>query len=176
MNDAEDVRVVYVAATRAKRSLRVLQREGSVIRNGYKNGNRIQTNGFHILSYPEAPRIGLLVDGFDVIDPMTILALTEPLAAQKRLWDECANRSRRMDITEISATVSGVEIGDLASKISDDLNKLRQIRGKQKATQSDLRIVDLATVSFPDHGSSAYEELGTARMAIVPVVSGVTSI
>ena len=101
MNSDEDARVVYVAATRAKRSLRVLKRDEKAIRNGGKRGRRINTSGFHVFSYPEAPQIGLLVDGHDVIDPDSILALVEPISAQKRLWEECAGRPRTMDVSGV---------------------------------------------------------------------------
>lgn len=176
MNSDEDARVVYVAATRAKRSLRVLKRDEKVIRNGGKRDRGINTSGFHVFSYPEAPQIGLLVDGHDVIDPDSILALDEPLSAQKRLWEECAGRPRTMDVSGVSAAVSGCEFGGLSRRIVEDIRTLRRVRGAPESALGGLRIVDLATVSFPSFGSHAQEELGTACMAIVPVVTGVTSI
>lgn|GEM_PF-2928516 len=176
MNNDEDARVVYVAATRAKRSLRVLKRDEKAIRNGGKRGRGMNTSGFHVFSYPEAPQIGLLVDGHDVIDPDSILALDEPLSAQKRLWEECAGRPRTMDVSGVSAAVSGCEFGNISRRILEDIRTIRRVRGASDSALGGLRIVDLATAAFPGFGSHAQEELGTARMAIVPVVTGVTSI
>lgn len=175
MNSDEDVRVVYVAATRAKRSLRVLKRDEKVIRHGARR-DRITTSGFHVFSYPEAPRIGLLVDGYDVIDADSILALDQPLESQKYLWDECAGRSRTMTVSGTSAAISGREIGALSRSVSEDVRTLRRIRGNSDSMLDGLLVADLATVSFPDFGSSAQQALGAARMAIIPVVTGITSV
>ncbi|WP_266180203.1 UvrD-helicase domain-containing protein [Dyella humicola] len=176
MDGADEIRIVYVAATRAKRKFRVLERDSQVIRKGNRQSRSLKTSGFHIFSYPKAPRIGLLVDGYDVIDPDSILSLEEPLAAQKRLWEECAGRPRTMEVIGLSATVSGNTIGQLSRKYAGDIGILRRCRGVPNSGLDGLQVVDLATVSIQAFGNTAEDELGTARLAIVPVVTGVASI
>jgi DNA helicase-2/ATP-dependent DNA helicase PcrA len=172
----EELRVIYVAATRAKKSLRLLSRDGDIIKKGRKNSSALSTNAFHIYRYPAYPNIGLLLDGCDVMDHGSVLNFPDPQENQKLLWSECSGRQRNVRISEGLISISDAGIGRLSSACLDDIRKVSQLRGIAPGVRDDLQIIDLATVVLDDFETNAADVLGRAGMAIVPVITGITSI
>ena len=176
IDSAEDLRVIYVAATRAKKSLKLLSRDSQIIKKGYKNSTALRTNGFHMYRYPAYPNIGLLLDGCDVMDHGSVLNFPDPQENQKLLWSECSGRQRNVRISEGMISISDTGIGKLSSACLDDIRKISQLRGIAPGVRDDLQIIDLATVVLDDFETNAAGVLGKSCMAIVPVVTGITSI
>jgi len=176
MNSDEDVRVTYVAATRAKRSLRILSRDDKIVRRGSKKDNRLNTDGFHMYGYPQQPYIGLLVDGYEVVDPRSLLSLDDPLAAQKHLWDECVGRVRSTQVDTNRLLVGSEAIGFLNPSLTRDLASIRGLRQSSTHVQGELRVVDLASVAVSYDNGQESDAFGAASIALVPVVTGVVSI
>lgn len=172
----DELRVIYVAATRARRSLRLLSRDETIIRKGYKNGKGLRTNGFRVYKYPDFPFIGLLLDGCDVMDHRSVLDLPDSLKTQRELWAECSGRQRNIRISDGIIYISDTEIGKLSNSSLDDIEKISRVRNVTPDVFDGLQIFDLATVVLDDFETNAADVIGKACMAIVPVVTGITSI
>lgn len=176
MDSDDELRVIYVAATRARRSLRLLSRDGTIIRKGYKNWKGLRTNGFRVYKYPHYPFIGLLLDGYDVMDHRSVLNLPDSLKSQRELWAECSGRQRNIRISEGIIYISDTEIGKLSNSSFDDIEKISRARNVVPGVLEGLQIFDLATVVFDDFETNAADVLGKSCMAIVPVFTGIVSI
>lgn len=172
----DELRVIYVAATRARRSLRLLSRDETIIRKGYKNWKGLRTNGFRVYKYPDFPFIGLLLDGYDVMDHRSVLDLPDSLKTQRELWAECSGRQRNIRISDGIIYISDTEIGKLSNSSLDDIEKISRVRNVTPEVFDGLQIFDLATVVLDDFETNAADVIGKACMAIVPVVTGITSI
>jgi len=176
---ADEMRVVYVASTRAKRKLQLLRRDSKIVRFGQCNGQYLKTSRFHVNRWPEYPQIGLLVDGSDVVDIESVLDLDGPLETQKSLWAACAAGSRNVMIRNGSFILGGARIGQLSASVARDIgnvSRLRQIQEPASRELNGLKTIDIATVSFDPDNSQARSEFGAACLGIVPVVSGIVSI
>ena len=165
----DEVRVVYVAATRAKQHLKLLGRNSSIVRQGQKNSSYcgLFTSGFHVFTYPSYPNIGLLIDGAEVVRPDSILSGTQPLDSQIFLWESCAASS---------LICAGTPIGELESAIQKDILKIRAFRKALSLQLNGLVAHDLATVALDPDDTVARQSLGVACLGMVPVVSGIVSI
>ena len=174
----DEVRVVYVAATRAKQHLKLLSRNSSIVRQGQKNSSYcgLFTSGFHVFTYPSYPNIGLLIDGAEVVRPDSILSGTQPLDSQIFLWESCAAVPRDLVIEASSLICAGTPIGELESAIQKDISKIRAFRKALSLQLNGLVAHDLATVALDPDDTVARQSLGVACLGMVPVVSGIVSI
>lgn len=171
MSKADETRLIYVAATRARRSLKVLARDSRVLHRGAKNQpGKLVTDNFHLFKYPKYPHIGLLVDGIDAVDPDSIQNLSESCEAQRSLWKDCYGRSRNAKISDGELSVGGVVVGGVSRKLQADIKQITGLRGISNDTLEGIRIVDLATV--PTEASS-HPKLGFSGLVLVPVTTGI---
>jgi DNA helicase-2/ATP-dependent DNA helicase PcrA len=176
LGDAEEVRIVYVAATRAKRSLRLLTRSSSIVRFGQKNGKWFSTSEFHIFKYPSMPKVGLLVDGADVVCPDSMLSSSAPLEDLKFLWEKCAGIPRGAIVEDGKLICENRFVGELGKTVQKDLKTIRSFRKTSDIPLNGLVINDLATVAFDLDNPLARQSVGVACLGLVPVVSGIVSI
>ena len=170
-----EVRIVYVAATRAKLRLQLLDRNSGVVRFGKRKGD-LTTAGFHIMKYPQTPNIGLLIDGADVISPDSILSQAQPLETQEYLWNKCAAIPRNMVIEEGSMFCDGVAIGDLEQVIQNDISRIRSFRKAQSYPLKGLATYGMATIALDPDNPVVKQCFGAACLGMIPVVSGIVSI
>ncbi len=176
LSSDEGVRGVYVAATRARRHLHILDRNSGIVRKGSKNSRYLSTEGFHIYAYPQFPHIGLLVDGADVLNPDSILTQNQPLENQKFLWERCAAVPRNLVIDDGILSCEGKQIGELNSAIQMDIANIQLLVTVPNRLLEGLVVEDLATVAFDSNNPLARQHLGVACLGIVPVASGIISI
>lgn len=170
MDGGNEVRVAYVAATRARKSLGLLMREPKVLRRGARGSGHIKTSHFHLFRYPEFPHIGLLVDGTDAVNPASIQRLEKPYVAQRALWEQCSGRPRNTSIRHDGLRIGDFVVGRLSAELARDLSRIAGGRGLTAPTLQGVQVVNLATVAVEaDPGS----DLGASGLVLVPVTTGI---
>ena len=168
----DEVRVMYVAATRARRTLRILERSKDVLRNGARNGRHLKTHTFHLFNCPSYPSIGLLLDGFETINPSSVLAMEDPASAQRALWASACGRERTLELSSDSAILSGERIGAPSVSLNRDITSVKRIRELPASyLLQGVRVVDLASIPVEDPEGT----MGSANLVLVPVTTGIGS-
>jgi hypothetical protein len=176
-----DVRVVYVAATRAKKRFRVLDRS-ELIKRGVRNGGALRTSHFHIRL--QNNNIGLVLDGIDEADDR--LWLEEP-AEEAR---DCANFLWQQGASQIPRAVEIVDghrsspdlvlgerrIGGVAASVHADLERIARVYSTRFDRCTGLHMVDVAAAAFDPEDKRAREAFGAACLGISPVISGIGTV
>lgn len=182
--DDSEVRIIYVAATRARRSLSVLA-EDKGIKWGAKNPRRysLRTNHFHLTAYPKYPSMGLLLDGADEVDWRSELKrrpAEELVEAAKLLWQLGGGGTPRDALLEkvgssgpMEVIVAGKRLGVPSGDVVDDLDGIAQFQGSQFARLSGVEMFDVATHAHDWESGAAEQVFGTARLCLAPVLSGI---
>jgi hypothetical protein len=178
---AEEVRTVYVAATRAKQRLRILARDLEVKR-GEKTGHGLITSHFRIWNYAPPQLCGLLVDGADEIDVKQTLLVRDPEASRELnvfLWDQGAQRIPRDVVIERAADggaarvlIAGREVGRVTNRLNDDLNAIARAKRGRFSRLAGIRLVDVASQAYERAHPASQEAFGAACLGLVPVLSG----
>jgi hypothetical protein len=194
--DPEEVRVMYVAATRARVRLRLLARDKKVFTEGGKH--RGQLTHFHCYDRKLRANRILLADGLDEIDVTSLLTPwtgpdpADPVEAvrscQGALWDSwlpgrrtfTANRANNSYFLTMPSGSPGTGNGQLVCRLAQsvcrDLETLgRKFGGSTDSVlgMSEVSVGDLATIALPrDENPCATERLGAACLALAPVVYG----
>ena len=188
--DPQEVRVLYVAATRARDELRVLRRDSNIFKAGYKNRNGLSLSHFHLYQH-DTNR--LLLQGMEDLAIYTALSwmsgnrLTDgakPIqACQNLLWDQFQNRRgdlgvRRID-NEYILALDGASLGSsllhicsVSDSLSADLRRFGQRYWRaMPGGLSQVEVAELATVCMWED-PRAEESLGFGCLALLPVVTG----
>jgi len=185
---AEEVRVLYVAATRARQELRLLDRQDRVLRQGSRLLYDKTLEHFILGNHKKA---SLLLDGLEEID---LESLLEPPGGpggisgsglQQTLWETFAGHSGEMEAAVREdgscvlllrvmheSTVHVLPLCRLADPVRDDLAQIRLAWRKSVTGFTAVPLVDLATVAFPWEHRNTADCLGTARLALAPVLYG----
>lgn len=171
----EECRILYVAATRARRALRLLKKDGSVFRPpsyqsrelGHKHVSRQMVNYLYL-------------DGIDDVDISTWSEQGHPSEALRQY------RNGTFSIASVSGAdyflYFGSDGGDsrtlckMHSSLCWDLGRLLRRFGKSDSTAlfAALRPRAFATVSVNDAGISGAVGLGVGGFVVVPVIQGET--
>jgi hypothetical protein len=176
LGDADEVRVVYVAATRAKRHLQLIDRDTGIVRHGQRRKGYFETSEFHIFKYPASPHIGLLIDGADVVQADSILSSPQPGKDLEFLWEQCARVPRKVTVNGGKLLVQERFVGELGKAIQADLERIRSLRKAASVPLDGLVAHDLATVPIDPSNPLAMQSLGAACLSFVPVITGIVSI
>lgn len=189
--DAFEVRVLYVAATRATEDLKVLGRSRAVFNRGYKNHpRRLYKDLAHFHTYHNDIN-WLLLDGLEDLDAMSLLQAfhQNPEAAwesQQGLWEQLAHtggvcaaarQEKRfvLRLPRAGSDTTGVDVCDLSGAVASDLVKLGwAFRGDPSGVIGlrDIPVQGLATVAFDFRDRDVAGTLGSARLALLPVIHG----
>ncbi len=183
----EETRVLYVAATRAKSTLKLLERNQSIFYTGKKYNSSI--SHFHTFK-DKVNRI--LLDGVSDLDKETLLSpkgvgrssLPDTIkTVQDNVWTVISGRNQNLaaerredDYVLVISDQSGrtFPVCNLSRTVKRDLFYLGcRFRGKRDAVTglSNIPVTGLATVAFPTN-QAATRLLGAACLAVVPVLHG----
>ena len=190
IKDPEEVRVLYVAATRARKTLSILTRAKKV----FRGGNRLPQGHFAFDG-----RSSLLVSGLDEVDTESVIdpfpddrhqPLRERLErVQESVWrqvmgssvpqafDVLARKRDRWHDFYLSVPESGgdleLAICTLSPGLSRDLWTLLSSRGlPTSGFVGRVPVPRLATIAFDEMDAESTELLGASGMALVPVIEG----
>lgn len=181
-----EARILYVAATRAQRSLKILLRDHKVLRKGNKHCFRFpkaKLHRFHVFDHATSANF-LLLDGLDELDMGDVRRMGNGMMrgdVQEQIWDECRGlssllRARRVDGDFYWLLSSGASLCRLDSQLVYSLTKLAKVfRSSEKKALglTEVPVVDVATVSFAWEGGDDVEDhLGKARLSLAPVIYG----
>jgi DNA helicase-2/ATP-dependent DNA helicase PcrA len=193
--DPEEVRILYVAGTRARAELRLLNRDRSVFRSGGKRG---ELTHFHLYDRKSGLNQLLLADGLDELDVESLLtpwsgaAPVDPVIAvtecQRALWEAWVGGQRALTAVRAgdgydlvlprdpAGGAGGGTVCQLAASLCKDLRALgRMYRSSLDGVveMSRVSVVDMATVALPaEENPDAARRLGAACLALAPVVYG----
>lgn len=172
----DEVRIVYVAATRAKRMLHLIDRDDKLIRYGAKRQRGANTSVFQIRAYPKAPHIGLLLDGTDMVEPQGMLNIEGYDGVVNYLWKEC--HDKQLSITIVNGTIRhhNKVLAFISEKVQRDINRVSRLRRIDVPSLEGVNIVDLATAAHDQDEPDNKDKLGAACLSIIPVISGVAVI
>ncbi|MBK8686903.1 MAG: ATP-dependent helicase [Betaproteobacteria bacterium] len=172
--DAGEVRILYVAATRARKRLLLLEADPTAVRRGQKRGYQLQTSCFHITNYA-GKDFGILLDGVDAIEPNSILHTGAPEATTKlaeTIWSQLAlateNRSplpctvRPHGGGSSAVCIDNRAVVALDAAANDDLRKIAAYRKTSLTRVDGLAVRDLATVAFDPDDEQAQSAFGAA--------------
>ena len=181
-DDSEELRILYVAATRARRKLRLLHLDPKVIRRARKAGK----TGY----WTQADAVYL--NRTQDLDPDllsdSLVRTTEPKELQSRLWDSMHSSGptgpevllcmrERAGRQHFSIAVSGQSVVEDICLCSQALS--RALFG-QKGRATDIGggvtgwrvpLDGLETVAFPTSDAEATEAFGEGGMALLPILS-----
>jgi hypothetical protein len=183
---AGEIRILYVAATRARKHLLFLESEPAAVRRGYTQGGfQIRTSSFHIPNFA-GKDFGILLDGLDAIDGRSILARRDPQIAAElaaKIWSDFALTTEqrapvhctvRPRVNGIAAVyVDNQPLADLADTANEDLRTIAAYRRATLTRVDGIAVRDLATVAFEHDDAEAESAFGAARLGVVPVISGI---
>jgi DNA helicase-2/ATP-dependent DNA helicase PcrA len=188
--DAEEVRVVYVAATRARSRLRVLRNDKKTLGKSYKPVGRIKLE--HLHTYNRDTGVNqLFLDGVEEIDCDSLLDFGTTTGDSRGLMQERHDALWR-GVADMVADMSAVSTPDgfllmipsdadagnsvpvclFGSALEQDLAQLRRSVKLRAIGLSGIRVIGLASVAFPPDDQEATDMLGTARLALAPVLHG----
>ena len=179
----EEVRVVYVAATRARASLRLLakcDRELGIRPQWHKSAVR-----YHHHSYDRETKANrLFLEGLDEIDEDSLAESVhtsdagDAMSRQEALWQArageaswCVRWSPDGRYLSLSAGGNDTPVCYVSDPLETDLGGFRRY-GLNRAELFGVRVPDLATVAFPPDDADALDAFGYARLALAPVADG----
>jgi hypothetical protein len=169
----DEVRVVYVAATRARHKFRLIRRAKEIHRKGRKLGDHFLINQGK----------EMLVSGLEELEPIAVLDrfhagvmdVDEFKATQEGLWRALYSDGQVLEL-EIKhsgeqgsshhlSTTAGDYVCSLSSTLSADLKRSRS------STMS-VECQNLVTIAFEEDEVLATEGLGEAGMMLAPALEG----
>lgn len=173
----EEIRVVYVAATRARRDIALLTRDKSVFRHWKRqSGGRDTVHWFR----QHNGKYFVFVNGTDLISWPSIVNAADP-SVQSGLWNYLAGRAGALHIQKTegqyevcfplrqeNATQRWVPIGRLEPQASRDFELIT----RDKVRGGSLPVLDLASEVLGEEHIRASAFLGPARLVLVPVLWG----
>jgi hypothetical protein len=179
----DEVRVIYVAATRARACLRLLancDREMGIRSQWFKSPVRL-----HHHRYDKASgRNDLFLDGLGEIDEDS-LAEDMPesdatvLTRQDAVWQAFhrkaawrANWSPEGRVLIACLDGKEIPICFVSDALETDLSGLSWAYRSRRPVLANIPVSDVATVAFPPDDRDALELFGPARVAVAPVLSG----
>src|SRR5262249_50447818 len=189
--NAEEVRVVYVAATRARSRLRVVRNDKTALGKSYRPVRNTKLD--HLHTYDRDTGINrVFLDGLEEIDCDSLLDLGTETGDYRQLMQARHDALwHAMDDTLADASAvstqdgflliirSGVGTGNpgipvcrFGAALEQDLAQMRRLVGLRALGLSDVSVVGLASVAFPPDDPEATDMLGTARLALAPVIHG----
>ncbi|MHB1141465.1 MAG: UvrD-helicase domain-containing protein [Sulfuricaulis sp.] len=181
---SDEVRVIYVAATRARKDLGIIRADRSIkwgARNNYQKG--LRTHHFNIVPYPKYPSVGLLVDGPDEADWTSEIRAPDAGAQEevaKKLWllggagaPQNAVIERAVATGRLIITVGGIPICEPNLKLVDDLQTVASWQGKHFISMRDIHLVDLASHAYEITSATTQQAFGAACLGLSPVLSGI---
>ncbi len=186
-----EARLLYVAATRAKRNIAMLMRDRSVLLKGNKyckGYSSSKLNHFHLFDFRSKSNFLLLdgVDEFDLTDLVRSTSVRSLIDGQNEIWEMCAGNSPGLSAQRVDGDLSWVLPSNRRfCSVSRDLSSSaatlgKTFRGGNASAVRALRnvpLVDLASVSFPWEGGVSLEQrLGPAKLAMIPVVYGLAQV
>lgn len=181
--EPEEVRVIYVAATRARESLAVLTRNNRILR--FQRGTYELGHARRFLGESNF----LLAAGLEEIDVSGSFSRPADLSQatwaervrtfQELLWLQLAGRQGEMRIVP-RVNQYAITLSDdsdfpllLSRQLAADLDELaKRYRGRHNASGGTVPVWGLATVTLPEMGREAEDLIGTAGVVVVPVVRG----
>lgn len=179
--DPEEVRLLYVAATRARGSLSLLQRDAKVLprfRRHWKTAEFV-----HFVRRKDDD-VTIFLDGTSSLDMSAFLDPADnrdPAEVRQRqdlLW-EMAQHGTPVSISpagtrhvlQADGMPEGAILARMARSVSDDLHSICRVARRRIDMVGDLQVSALVTESFAS-SPGAEDLLGTARLAVVPLVRG----
>lgn len=173
----EEVRLLYVAATRARNFLRFLSRDPEIFPHRVRAAWAQKLE--HDLLYDRSSGSNYLVlDGTEEIDASSLRPDRE---TNDQLWQAYHAGCRDIAVTrEGTGYVVTVDVADqgpvtlgLGSRqLAGDLNQTGHSLKRQVTGLSGVRLAALATISVADCGRADGEQFGVARLALAPVLQG----
>ena len=186
-----EARVLYVAATRARRSLTMLLRDNEVLLRGNKyckGYSRKKLYHFHLYDPGQGGNYLLLdgLDEFDQADFLRSLAAESVIKTQDEIWEYCSAGSAYLCAERVDGALawklpSGRQLcalnRDLLASLQQIGTTYREGRSASGCRLRNVQAVDVATVSLAWEGGDSIERyLGPARLAMLPVVYGLALI
>lgn len=190
--------VIYVAATRAKRQLIILNENNNVLRRGAKKDFDVKQKLKHFLVRSNSNRWlkHMLLYGIDELAQESLIQteLFKPTSngkdyvkkCQEKLWEAYGEWLGEMNISSLSDNfvftipkgIAGLNKDFPFCRASKNLEwDLKMLDDKYKhylersvKGLSNIQVVDLATIGFHTGNALANERLGYACLAIAPVV------
>jgi hypothetical protein len=188
----EEVRVVYVAATRARSKLTLLRADAKALGIRYRSRRSAVRQHHH--DYDAGTGTNrLFLDGFAEIDSETLLddlpgehaspCQERITARQEALWAHFSGGGRTMQAVVTGGTLVYVVPGGATGApcipvcrasvpLVCDLLGLGALIRAIPAGLADVPVCDLATVAFPADDDEATELLGSGRLMLAPVPRG----
>jgi len=189
---SEENRILYVAATRARQELRLLDREAKILRQG---SLQLYDETLEHFCLRERKKAWLLLDGLEEIDLESLAQLPSGPGSvggaqlQETLWHAFAGRPGETDaaILPDGSCVLLLSVSDegqvesrplcrLALPTGDDLRAIGRAFRKCVTRLTAVPVADLATVAFPWEQRVSTEFLGSARLALAPVLYGLAAV
>lgn len=185
--DPEEVRIAYVAATRAKENFSLFRRDRGIFK-GLTKGFRYDrsTRGHqYFFSGVEDFEVNSMLSQYVVGRDTNWISNFR--ASQKRLWSLWQSGTASFSAKTIFVggarrvgvylSETGVFGGDtLLGLLSRDtqilLNDKARILGGQRLYMASLPVTRLESVAFPDWSDAAEKALGTAGLILVPTLRG----
>lgn len=181
----EELRILYVASTRARRRLRLLARDPGVFlrfKRGWKN-----QRPFHHLVRRKDEALAILLEGTGDLDLDSYVRTADGTeeggwtARQEVLWTQGHPGASAL-ITSAGARhilrlgrgddgMPGPSVAWMSREFTDDVRHITDLLGMTMEDFTGLTIETLATESFQDV-PDAEDLLGTACLGMVPVVRG----
>ncbi len=181
-----EVRIVYVAATRAKRVFRILDKS-EVVKRGYRNAKwmNLRTHHFHLHRYAQQ-YFGLLMDGVEEVDWNGNLDAEAPEELRGDaiyVWEQVGRGiAQNLEIASSTAdappgvTLGGRRIATIAPKLHSDVNRLARWQARTFDRCTGLQLVGLAAHAYDTEDHRAREAFGVACLALSPVISGIATV
>lgn len=185
-----EARVLYVAATRARRQLIRLLRDGTVLRRGNKFCKGfpwMKLPRFHLFDRQSNSNC-VLIDGseeFDLSDALQSATGITSEPVQQKIWELCKLPSTGLSAQRIESGFywmlpCGTRLCQVARPLVNCLNTMGKCyRNSPEAACAirDVPVVDCASISFAWEGGDEVEaRLGTSRLAMIPVLYGLGSV
>lgn len=185
--DPEEVRITYVAATRAKESFSLLRRDRKIFQGSSKGFRRDHVTRGHQFFFqgPEHYEVGSMLS--EQVVARTSNWIEEFRRLQNRIWSEYQSKnavfsgetvfidgSRRIGVylSKEAHGDQGVLIGFLSYEAQRSIHyKARQL-GSDKVYLPSLPVVRLESFAFPDWSETAEKALGHAGLVVAPVIRG----
>lgn len=183
-NDSENARVIYVAATRAKRELLNLVRNGNIFRRGLKKcskKSRDKLNHFQLWDRL-SKTTQIFLDGtdeFDTNDYMSTIKATSFKDIHDEIWNS-RSLSTELEVVNCDGNwtwqINGKRICKAAIELNATLasfNHFLRFHNSNIDRLTNVPVVDVATISLAWRGDREVERiLGKPRLALIPVVYG----
>jgi hypothetical protein len=200
--DAEEVRVVYVAATRARKEFRLMEFDSRGQKKGRKQGDHFFVDMSHLNSGLRTSQI--LFNGLEELDAFScfqnieikdsLLSAESFRETQKKLWESWQDENQNFVFEARNVKYNGYErLALVVRQETRDWNDgefvaffnrevLRDIYSQfRHSGPADIRLLDipvsrLQSIGFGNSEQSTKEHLGRAEVGLLPVLSGLANV